>query len=222
MESCAAAGVRLGLLNARMSSRAFLGWFQNLMSRALLARMLRHFSLIVPQSDIVSGRRLASVPLAALTAAAALVAAAAAFIHVIQSIQPLSNADTPPARRLMAAAFPRSRWTALSCWWRQDVGRFRILGATLGQMPGWCSDLKYAAALGNSVWHLWRPKPGRIAALRAVLSARTVWVAAHTQHGEEAAAATVHVQLAKVRAHVCARAQTCSMRWWRRWPHVLV
>lgn len=43
----------------------------------------------------------------------------------------------------------------------QDVGRFRIFGATLQQMPGWCSDLKYAAALGNSVWHLWRPKPSR-------------------------------------------------------------
>jgi hypothetical protein len=43
----------------------------------------------------------------------------------------------------------------------QDVGRFRIFGATLTQMPGWCSDLKYAAALGNSVWHLWRPKPSR-------------------------------------------------------------
>jgi hypothetical protein len=43
----------------------------------------------------------------------------------------------------------------------QDVGRFRILGATLAQMPGWCSDLKYAAALGNSVWHLWRPKASR-------------------------------------------------------------
>eukprot|EP00878_Enallax_costatus_P040450 GHUV01046696.1.p1 GENE.GHUV01046696.1~~GHUV01046696.1.p1 ORF type:complete len:119 (-),score=16.57 GHUV01046696.1:40-396(-) len=43
----------------------------------------------------------------------------------------------------------------------QDVGRFRILGATLTQMPGWCSDLKYAAALGTSVWHLWRPRPHR-------------------------------------------------------------
>jgi hypothetical protein len=44
----------------------------------------------------------------------------------------------------------------------QDVGRFRIFGATLTQMPGWCSDLKYAAALGNSVWHLWRPKASRL------------------------------------------------------------
>lgn len=28
----------------------------------------------------------------------------------------------------------------------QDVGRFRILGASMQQMPGWCSDLKYAGA----------------------------------------------------------------------------
>jgi hypothetical protein len=54
----------------------------------------------------------------------------------------------------------------------QDVGRFRIFGATLTQMPGWCSDLKYAAALGNSVWHLWRPKPSRCAAGRQYTCAR--------------------------------------------------
>lgn len=54
VECCAARGVRLGLLNARMSSRAFLSWFQPRVSRALLRRMLSDFSLIVPQSDIVS------------------------------------------------------------------------------------------------------------------------------------------------------------------------
>jgi len=53
VESCAAAGVRLGLLNARMSSRAFMKWFTRRMSRALLGRLLGHFSLIVPQSDVV-------------------------------------------------------------------------------------------------------------------------------------------------------------------------
>jgi hypothetical protein len=37
----------------------------------------------------------------------------------------------------------------------QDVGRFRILGATLQQMPGWCSDLKYA---GGGAW--WGRAPG--------------------------------------------------------------
>jgi hypothetical protein len=54
VESCAARDIKLGLLNARMSSRAFLSWFQPRMSRALLRRMLTNFSLIVPQSDIVS------------------------------------------------------------------------------------------------------------------------------------------------------------------------
>jgi 3-deoxy-D-manno-octulosonic-acid transferase len=54
VESCASRGIKLGLLNARMSSRAFLAWFQRRMSRALLQRMLTSFSLIVPQSDIVS------------------------------------------------------------------------------------------------------------------------------------------------------------------------
>lgn len=54
VESCASRGIKMGLLNARMSSRAFLAWFQRRMSRALLQRMLTSFSLIVPQSDIVS------------------------------------------------------------------------------------------------------------------------------------------------------------------------
>lgn len=57
VESCAARNIRLGLLNARMSSRAFLAWFQRRVARALLRRMLAGFSLIVPQSDIVSGAR---------------------------------------------------------------------------------------------------------------------------------------------------------------------
>jgi hypothetical protein len=54
VESCAARGIRMGLLNARMSSRAFLSWFQPRVSRALLRRMMASFSLVVPQSDIVS------------------------------------------------------------------------------------------------------------------------------------------------------------------------
>jgi hypothetical protein len=54
VEGAAAAGVRLGLLNARMSSSSFLKWFMRSMSRALLSRLLSHFALIVPQSDVVS------------------------------------------------------------------------------------------------------------------------------------------------------------------------
>ncbi|WIA36478.1 hypothetical protein OEZ86_007778 [Tetradesmus obliquus] len=128
VECCATAGVRLALLNARLSSRLFLAWFGSMPRRALLGRMLGSFNLIVPQSDI-------------------------------------------------------------------DVGRFRILGATLGQMPGWCSDLKYAAALGTSVWHLWKPRPGRIAALRQAVAGRPMWVAAHTAPGEEEAVGSCHVRL---------------------------
>lgn len=68
VESCAARGIRLGLLNARMSSRAFLSWFQPRIARALLQRMLDSFSLIVPQSDIVSAmQHLAAVSCAAGT-----------------------------------------------------------------------------------------------------------------------------------------------------------
>eukprot|EP00775_Hariotina_reticulata_P009725 gene9724-9884_t len=113
-----------------MSSRAFMKWFTRRMSRALLGRLLSHFSLIVPQSDV-------------------------------------------------------------------DVGRFRIFGATLSQMPGWCSDLKYAAALGTSVWHLWRPKPHRIAALRCATAGRQLWVAAYTVLGEEEAVGAVHVKVSQ-------------------------
>ena len=70
-----------------------------------------------------------------------------------------------------------------------DVGRFRILGADLKQMPGWCSDLKYAAALGTGVWHARRPPPARVAELRRALGGRPVWAAAATHAGEELAAA---------------------------------
>lgn len=61
VQCCAARGIRLGLLNARMSSRAFLSWFQPRVSRGLLRRMLGHFSLVVPQSDIVSVARSSGV-----------------------------------------------------------------------------------------------------------------------------------------------------------------
>jgi hypothetical protein len=48
----------------------------------------------------------------------------------------------------------------------QDVGRFRIFGTPMKLMPGWCSDLKYAAALASSVWHLWKPSPAAAQQLR--------------------------------------------------------
>lgn len=54
VEACAAADVRLALLNARMSSKSFMSWFNSSCKRALLRHMLDNFSLIVPQSDIVS------------------------------------------------------------------------------------------------------------------------------------------------------------------------
>jgi hypothetical protein len=41
-----------------------------------------------------------------------------------------------------------------------------MLGATLAQMPGWCSDLKYAAAMGASVWQVWRPSAQRITQIK--------------------------------------------------------
>lgn len=66
VESCAARSIKLGLLNARMSSRAFLAWFQPRVSRALLRRMLGSFSLIVPQSDIVSADLAATAGLDAM------------------------------------------------------------------------------------------------------------------------------------------------------------
>lgn len=56
MELAAAEGVRLALLNGRMSSAAFLRWFQRPLSRSLLERIISRFTLIVPQSDIVGGR----------------------------------------------------------------------------------------------------------------------------------------------------------------------
>ncbi len=47
-----------------------------------------------------------------------------------------------------------------------DVGRFRIFGASMRQMPGWCNELKYAAQMGGSVWHLWKPADLELLQLR--------------------------------------------------------
>lgn len=36
----------------------------------------------------------------------------------------------------------------------QDVGRFRLLGANLDQIPGWCAELHFAAEIGDVAWAL--------------------------------------------------------------------
>ncbi|GMH33462.1 hypothetical protein BSKO_01296 [Bryopsis sp. KO-2023] len=77
-----------------------------------------------------------------------------------------------------------------------DVGRFRMLGATIQQMPGWCSDLKYAASMGACVWEMWRPSGPRVLELKRGVAGRPLWLAVSTHEGEEACVAGVHRSLA--------------------------
>eukprot|EP00192_Tetraselmis_astigmatica_P006987 CAMPEP_0117658878 /NCGR_PEP_ID=MMETSP0804-20121206/6107_1 /TAXON_ID=1074897 /ORGANISM="Tetraselmis astigmatica, Strain CCMP880" /LENGTH=788 /DNA_ID=CAMNT_0005465445 /DNA_START=323 /DNA_END=2689 /DNA_ORIENTATION=- len=121
-------GVKLALLNARMSSKSFLKWHNWTFGQELIGGVMSCFSLIVPQSDL-------------------------------------------------------------------DVGRFRLLGAQLWQMPGWCADLKYAAAMGSCVWQMWRPKTDRVEALRSGMGSRDCWVTASTHEGEEAVIGRTHIAL---------------------------
>ena len=170
VEEAAAAGVKLALLNGRMSSSSFLSWFEGHMGRALLQRLVSRFTLIVPQSDIVSGARCRPSWRLCLGS----MGWGGACCCCMQ------RSAASPGPRLPAT--PHSPPCLLACHF-QDVGRFRMLDASLGQMPGWCSDLKYAAALGTSVWHLWRPSAQRMLAVRKAVAGRPMWVAASTHAG---------------------------------------
>lgn len=52
----------------------------------------------------------------------------------------------------------------------QDVARFRIFGATLGQMPGWSTDLQQASELGSCAWKLQHKQPRKLS--RALMKGR--------------------------------------------------
>ncbi|GLC73470.1 hypothetical protein PLESTF_001381400 [Pleodorina starrii] len=76
-----------------------------------------------------------------------------------------------------------------------DVGRFRMLGATLGQMPGWSTDLQQASELGACATRLLSQRPKIRRSLLKRLGQRQLWVAANTLPGEEAVVARVHAAL---------------------------
>lgn len=76
-----------------------------------------------------------------------------------------------------------------------EVGRFRLMGATLNQMPGWCNDLSYACALSAPVANLWRPPVSQVEALEALLSGRTTWLACHVAPADDAHLQQVHNQM---------------------------
>lgn len=68
VEMAGAAGLRLALLNARLGSRWFRSNFHRRQGRAMMARVLSRFTLIVPQSDVVRGRAGAAATLGRLRA----------------------------------------------------------------------------------------------------------------------------------------------------------
>lgn len=62
-----------------------------------------------------------------------------------------------------------------------DTARFRMFGARLAQMPGWCTDLRSAASLGAGAWNLCRPDHPRMvrAKQRECVAPRPVPVTPH-------------------------------------------
>eukprot|EP00892_Ulva_mutabilis_P000387 jgi/Ulvmu1/10349/UM061_0032.1 len=76
-----------------------------------------------------------------------------------------------------------------------EVGRFRLMGATLSQMPGWCNDLSYACALSAPVANLWRPPVSQVTTLEALLAGRTTWLACHVAPADDGHLQQVHNQM---------------------------
>lgn len=78
-----------------------------------------------------------------------------------------------------------------------EVGRFRLLGATLPQMPGWCNDLAYACALSTPVANLWRPTAADVADLVTAFAGRDTWLVCNATSADEQSALAAHGELAK-------------------------
>jgi hypothetical protein len=83
------------------------------------------------------------------------------------------------------------------CHDRPQVGRFRLLGATLPQMPGWCNDLAYACALSTPVANLWRPSARAVADLEATFAGRDAWLVCNATPVDEEAMLAAHEELAR-------------------------
>ncbi|GIL64490.1 hypothetical protein Vafri_18391, partial [Volvox africanus] len=76
-----------------------------------------------------------------------------------------------------------------------DVGRFRMFGATLGQMPGWSTDLQQASELGACAARLLSHRPKIRRPLLKRLAERQLWIAANTLPGEDVVVARIHAAL---------------------------
>ncbi|GLI61820.1 hypothetical protein VaNZ11_004329 [Volvox africanus] len=76
-----------------------------------------------------------------------------------------------------------------------DVGRFRMFGATLGQMPGWSTDLQQASELGACAARLLTQRPRIHRPLLKRLAGRQLWIATNTLPGEDVVVARIHAAL---------------------------
>jgi hypothetical protein len=76
-----------------------------------------------------------------------------------------------------------------------EVGRFRLMGATLPQMPGWCNDLSYACALSSPVANLWRPSYASVANLQKLLAGRESWLVCNFPADDEGDLFATHSSL---------------------------
>jgi len=78
---------------------------------------------------------------------------------------------------------------------QNDVGRFRMLGASLDQIPGWCCDLNCAAEIGETAWALRNQNTAAIKAIKRGIGRRSVWMAMHVHEREVCLIAGVHNKL---------------------------
>ena len=76
-----------------------------------------------------------------------------------------------------------------------DYTQLQLFGADLEKMPGWCGDLTSASTLGSGSWLLSQPQGKDITLLTQQLGQTPTWIAAHTEPGEEAVVAQVHLAL---------------------------
>lgn len=76
-----------------------------------------------------------------------------------------------------------------------EVGRFRLMGASLPQMPGWCNDLSYACALSSPVANLWRPSFASVSHLQKLFAGRDAWLVCNYSADDEGDLFATHSNL---------------------------
>eukprot|EP00210_Caulerpa_lentillifera_P003851 g3678.t1 len=88
-----------------------------------------------------------------------------------------------------------SKFTLIIPESEMDFAYFRFLGAKMNQMPGWCSDLKYAVGMGVCAWELRKQNPHQLNSIKQILEHRSTWLAVKIHQEELSMLIEVHKSL---------------------------